>query len=147
MPSELTRSAGMMSPAFDDFFKPFSEWFRDGGRLARMLTVPSVNITESENSYRVALAAPGLKKEDFQITLDGKVLTISSEKEQTREPATEKYSRREYSYSSFSRSFTLPEDVQAERIEARYTDGVLAITLPKKEETVKKAAMKQISVQ
>ncbi|MEI6948572.1 Hsp20/alpha crystallin family protein [Paraflavisolibacter sp. H34] len=147
MPSEITRTGGMLPSVFDDFFKPWSEWFTNGGRLARMLTVPSVNITESEKDYKLSLAAPGLKKEDLRIDVDGNVLTISAEKEQTPEPAAEKYSRREYSYSSFSRSFTLPDNVQLDRIDARYTDGVLEMTLPKKEEALKKAAQKQISVQ
>jgi HSP20 family protein len=108
--------------------------------------MPSVNIVENKDNYRVAVAAPGLKKEDFKIDIDGNVLTISSEKEEEKKESEEKYTRREYSYSAFSRSFTLPEDVNKEAIEARYADGVLNISLPRKEEAKKASIGRQIKV-
>ncbi len=86
-----------------------------------------------------------MKKEDFNIDVEGNILTISSEKEETKEEEENKFTRNEYSYSSFSRSFTLPEEINKEKIEASYRDGVLKILLPRKEEA-KKPAAKQIAV-
>jgi HSP20 family protein len=71
----------------------------------------------------VSLAAPGMKKEDFKIDVDGNMLTISSEKEETKEEKEKKFTRKEYNYSSFSRSFTLPDEVNKEKIDAKYEDG------------------------
>jgi len=134
-----------MPSLFDDFFKPWNEWFDGGGLLGRTMKVPAVNITEQKNEYLVSLAAPGLKKEDFKIGVEGNMLTISSKKEETKEEKDKKFTRKEYSYSSFSRSFTLPEEVNQEKIEANYQDGVLKISLPRKEGTNKPSA-KQIAV-
>ena len=94
----------------------------------------------------VSLAAPGLKKDEIKIDVEGNMLTISSEKEEKIEEKDKKFTRKEYSYSSFSRSFTLPEDVKAESIDAHYENGVLEIKLPRKEETKKIAATKKIAV-
>lgn len=113
--------------------------------MGRTLSVPAVNIAENKDHYLVSLAVPGMKKEDFKIDMDGNMLTISSEKEETREEKEAKFTRKEYNYSSFSRSFTIPDDVNSEKIEARYEDGVLKMTLPRKEEA-KKLAAKKISV-
>lgn len=138
------------NPLFDDFFKPWNEWFENGGNFwGRILSVPAVNITEDKNEYQVAVAAPGLGKDDFRIAIEGNMLTISAEKQEKKEEKDKKFTRKEYSYSSFSRSFTLPEEVNKERIEARieasYENGVLKLSLPRKEE-VKKNAAKQIAV-
>lgn len=141
----LARLNETIPSVFDDFFKPWNEWFENGGMIGRMLKVPAVNITEHEKEYQVALAAPGLKKDDFKIDMDGNMVTISSEKEESKEDKDKRYTRKEYSYSSFSRSFTLPEDVNRDKIEARYEDGVLTLLLPRKEEA-KKPAGKQIAV-
>lgn len=136
-------STGMPS-VFDDFFKPWNEWF-DGGFPGSTMKVPAVNITEKKDEYLVSLAAPGLKKEDFKIDVDGNLLTISSEKEDTSEEKDKKFSRKEYSYSSFSRSFTLPEEINQEKIDAKYEDGVLKISLPRTEDA-KKPSAKKIAV-
>lgn len=141
----ITKAASAPS-LFDDFFKPWNEWFDDRRFLNRVNNVPSVNITENNNSYNVALAAPGLKKDDFKIDVDGNMLTISSEKEEKKEEKDDKYTRKEYSYSSFSRSFSLPEDVKEEAIEASYENGVLNLRLPRKENGKKTAASKRIAV-
>jgi len=130
---------------FDDFFKPWNEWFENGGSFPRTMNVPAVNITEHKDEYEVSLAAPGLKKEDFNIDVDGNMLTISSEKEEKREEKEKKVTRKEYNYSSFSRSFTLPEEINKEKIEAEYKDGVLRISLPRKEEA-KKPSAKHVAV-
>jgi HSP20 family protein len=141
----LTKSTTVPS-LFDDFFKPWNEWFDDTRFFNRVATVPSVNVTENGNHYNVALAAPGLKKDDFKIDVDGNMLTISSEKEEKREEKEEKYTRKEYSFSSFSRSFTLPEDVKEEAIEASYENGVLNLKLPRKENGKVTTASKRIAV-
>jgi HSP20 family protein len=142
----LTRSS-IMPSIFEDFFKPWSQWFDDSGLVNRVANLPSVNIKENGNHYTVSLAAPGLKKEDFNIEVDGNVLTISSEKEESTEDKGDRYTRREYSYTSFSRSFTLPDDVKPEAIDARYEAGELKITLPRKENGNKASASKRIAVE
>ncbi|MBK8090394.1 MAG: Hsp20/alpha crystallin family protein [Chitinophagaceae bacterium] len=147
MSTKAVTKVGMLPTVFDDFFKPWNEWFDNGGSLmGRMMTVPAVNIVEDKNDYKVSLAVPGMKKDDFNIDVEGNMLTISSEKEESKEEKDEKYNRKEYSYSSFSRSFTLPEEVNKEKIEAKYEDGVLKLMLPKKDEVKKLAASKHIAV-
>ena len=139
-----------LSPSlFNDFLKPWNEWFDD----SRVNSMPAVNITENSNHYIVSLAAPGLKKDDFKIDIDGNMLTISAEKEEKKEEEEEKkeekdekITRKEYSYSSFSRTFTLPEDVKQDAIDARYEEGVLNIRLPRKEDAKKTTAFKRIAV-
>jgi HSP20 family protein len=139
--SSLIRRNRNFFPAFsrlwddDDFFnRGMINW--DTNFSNSDATLPAVNIKETENSYEVEMAAPGLKKDDFKIELDNNVLTISSEKsEETQEGnGNEKYSRREFSYQSFQRSFTLPKEVVDEdKIEAHYREGVLQLRIPKKE--------------
>lgn len=102
------------------------------------IKVPSANITESEKDYKIEVAAPGLDKKDFKIELENKVLSISSEKEQEKEEESKNYKRREFSYSCFSRSFQLPEDVLADKIDAKYENGILKLSVPKKEVSVSK---------
>ena len=115
----LAKTTERMPSVFDDFFKPWNEWFDNGGLLGRTINVPAVNITENKDEYQVSLAAPGLKKDDFNINVDGNMLTISSLKEDTKEEKDKRFTRKEYSYSSFSRSFTLPEEINKEKIEAK----------------------------
>lgn len=125
-----------------DFFRPWNEWF---GKSNHLMSLPAVNIAENKNDYQLTLAAPGMKKDDFKIDIEGNMMTISSEKEEEREEEKNKFTRKEYSYSSFSRSFTLPDEVNYEKIDASYVDGVLKLMLPKKEEA-KKSAAKKITV-
>jgi len=141
----LSRLSERMPTVFEDFFKPWNEWFDNGGFFGRTLNIPAVNITEQKNDYLVSLAVPGMKKDDFKIDVDGNMLTISSEKEETKEEKEKKFTRKEYNYSSFSRSFTLPDEVNKEKIDAKYEDGVLKISLPRREEA-KKPTAKQIAV-
>jgi HSP20 family protein len=142
----LAKRTERMPSFFEDFFnKPLLDLF-DGGFSSRMMNVPAVNITERKEDYLVSLAAPGLKKEDFKIDVEGNMLTISSEKEEKNEEKEEKYTRQEYSYSSFERSFTLPDEVSKDKIDAHYQDGVLKLVLPKKEEAKKMSISKQIAV-
>jgi HSP20 family protein len=137
----------ILSPLlFDDFFKPWNEWFDDDRFINRMITMPSVNITENNDYYNVSLAVPGLMKDDFKIDLDGNMLTISAEKEENKEEKDKKFTRKEFNYTSFSRSFTLPEDVREESIDAHYENGILFIKLPRKVNGKKVAATKKIAV-
>ena len=130
----------------DDFFtKDLFNWGLSNNSQTGT-TIPAVNIKETPDAFEVEMAAPGMTKDDFKIELDGNMLTISSEKEDSKESKDAKYTRKEYSYSSFSRSFTLPEEVNQEKIEANYQDGVLHVTLPKKEEAKKLAVSKHIAV-
>jgi HSP20 family protein len=141
----LTRLNESMPSVFDDFFKPWTDLFDNGGWNIRPMNIPAVNITEHPDEFRLSLAAPGMKKEDFKIDVDGNILTISSEKEENKEDKNKKFTRKEYSYSSFSRSFSLPEEIKQEKINAKYEDGVLKISLPRKEES-KKPVAKKIAV-
>lgn len=140
----LTKAGSNMPTVFDDFFKPWNELF-DGGLWPRNFNIPAVNITEHKDEYKVELAVPGMKKDDFKIDVNGNMLTISSEKEENKEEKNKKFTRKEYNYSSFSRSFTLPEEINREKIDAKYEDGLLKIALPRKE-GAKKLSAKHIAV-
>ena len=109
-------------------------------------TLPSVNIKETDEAFEVEVAAPGFEKSDFNIELNNDILTISSEKELSNEEKEgERITKQEFSYQSFTRSFTLPEMVEDEKITASYENGILAINIPKKEEA-KPKPVKQIKV-
>lgn len=131
----VRRNNGVSFPSIlDEILKP--DWF--GGMENLNATVPAVNIKETEKDFTIELAAPGKKKEDFNIEVNENVLTISSEIKSEKENKTEEgsYTRREFKYSSFKRAFTLPETINEEKINASYEDGVLKLTLPKKEEAL-----------
>lgn len=127
----------MWSSWFDEFFNKdlpsvFTSNFNSG------ITLPKVNIREDKDSYFVDMAVPGLKKENFQIDLDNQELSIAAEIEGL--PENDEHIRREFGYSSFKRSFTLPESVNEDKIKAEYRNGILSIHLPKKEEAKQKPA-------
>jgi HSP20 family protein len=115
------------------------DWF-DGffGFMPVKSNMPSLNIIEENDKYRLELAAVGLDKDDFKIDLHNNILTISAEKKDEKEEKDKKYLRREFSYCSFKRSFTLPEHVDADKIEANYKNGILNVIIPKKEEAKEK---------
>lgn len=117
---------------FTDIFESF---FNDTFLTDRMTSrVPAVNISETDQEYHIELAAPGLKKEDFKINLDRNMLSISVEKRTENTEENKKYNKREYSYTSFVRSFSLPDSADNAQIEAEYNNGVLDIKVAKKEE-------------
>jgi len=129
-------------PGFNDVFESI---FNDTFFNDRMITrVPAVNISESENSYHVELAAPGLKKEDFKLNLERNQLTISVEQQSEQNDSQKSYNKREFSYSSFVRSFTLPDSADHSQIDASYADGILRIDIAKREEA--KAVRRQIEI-
>ena len=110
------------------------------------ITLPAVNVLDTANDYLVEMAIPGLKKSDFDISIDNDILSISAEvKSEYEDVENENYTRREFGYSSFKRTFTLPESVETDKISARYEDGILKVTLPKREEA-KKKPLKNIKV-
>jgi len=121
---------------FDELFRPDF-----GGRQLNFNTpaVPPVNIRETDLGYEVELSAPGSRKEDFSIEVDNGLLTISSEVKSEDNVEEGKYTRREFSFASFKRSFTLPETANQDDIRASYDAGVLKIAIPKKEEALPKA--------
>ena len=104
--------------------------------------LPAVNIVEGENEYSIEVAAPGLEKKDFSIDIDNDCLTISSSRDDSSEDRQDQYTRREFRYNSFSRSFNLPETVDSENISASHKNGVLNVNIPKKEEAKAKPAHK-----
>lgn len=120
--------------------------FNDSFMADRFISkVPAVNVGETLDAYVVELAAPGLTKEDFKINVDGDILTVSGEKRNESKVEDKKYSKREYSYSSFRRSFTLPDSIDHGKISATYVDGILTLDIGKREEA--KIVTKQIEVQ
>ncbi|MDB5197829.1 MAG: Hsp20/alpha crystallin family protein [Flaviaesturariibacter sp.] len=136
------------SALFDDFFtRDLLNWGLNNNSNTNT-TIPAVNIKETDDSFEVEMAAPGMTKEDFRIELDGNQLTISSQKQNNSEQRTEsRYTRREFSYQSFRRVFQLSKDVvDADKIGARYENGMLHLTIPKREE-VKKRPPRMIEIQ
>lgn len=124
---------------FDDFFgRELFNW-GNSNYSSTSTTVPAVNIRETSEHFEVEMAAPGMDKKDFKISLDGNTLTISSQKQHADERKNEGYTRREFSYQSFQRSFILPKDVVDEDgIGAKYDNGLLRLSIPKKEEAKQK---------
>lgn len=108
-------------------------------------SVPDVNVVETAEAFKVEVAAPGLKKENFQISFHNNVLTIASKTAHAVEENKGKYARIEFGYASFQRSFSVPNTVDTEKIEATYVDGILNVRLPKREEFKEKSA-RQISI-
>ena len=128
LPSILRRSYRplYMSDLFDDDFFPVLN--------TRSSSMPAVNIREDEKKFTLELAVPGIDKKDLKIDVDKDLLTISSESKKETEENTEGYKRKEFNFTSFCRSFQLPDNVNKEKIEASYKDGILNITLPKYDE-------------
>lgn len=124
------------------FNAPLDEFFNFG----KVMNVPAVNVSETGSDFRITVAAPGLEKKDFKVEAYDDILTISAEKEkEEKEEKNGRYNRREYNYSSWSRSFTLPENCDLEKIDAEYKNGELKIVIPKMEVKEPKK-MKNISV-
>lgn len=131
----IKRNSNLILPSLlDEIFKP--DW--NGGIQNFNTSVPAVNIRESETGFALELFAPGLKKEDFNIEIEQRTLSISSEIQKEAMEDNEIYSRKEYSIKSFRRSFNLPETVNFDAIEANYENGILHLHLPKREEALPK---------
>jgi HSP20 family protein len=146
----LARLSDSMFPSFPSLLNRFFEGdlmdWSSSNFAGSDSTLPAVNIKETDHDYLIEVAAPGMKKEDFKVNFDNGRLTISSEKREENEEKSGKYTRKEYSYQSFQRSFTVPETiVNGEKINAKYSEGILHITLPKRDEVKPKPA-KEIKV-
>jgi len=129
-------------PSFwDNFFSNEMMDWNNSNFSSTDTTLPAVNVKENDETFEIEVAAPGMNREDFKVKLENNLLTISSEKKEEKKEENGRYSRREFSYQSFQRSFTIPENlVEGDKISARYCEGILCITLPKKEEIKPKPA-------
>jgi len=113
---------------FDTDLLDFERDFFDGG-----IKVPLANVSETSNEFKVELSAPGFKREDFKVEIEDGALIVSAEKQEEKKEEKENYKRKEFSYNSFSRSFQLPENISEDKINAKYDNGMLNISIPKKE--------------
>jgi HSP20 family protein len=138
----VIRTRTMMPNWIEEFFG--NDYFNNDSVVNT--SVPSVNVIETGDNFKIEVAAPGLKKEDFTIELDNKLLKISSErKDENEQKSGEKILRREFSYCSFKRVFSLPDSVESSKIEAKHENGILTVLIPKREEA-KLQAVKQINI-
>ena len=119
-----------------DFFD--NNRFFDADWMKRFQEIPAVNVKEKNKEFLIELAAPGLKKKDFEITVENGILTIMAERNEEKEQKDENFTRKEFSYENFTRSFTLPENVNPEKVDAHYEDGILMLTIAKKEVVAEK---------
>ena len=142
--SNLVKSNRAISP-WKGFFN-VDDFFDEGWLTKWQKDFPAVNISEDEKVYTVEVVAPGFRKEDFKLKVEDDMLTISAEtKSDLKEPQNgREYTRREYSYNSFTRSFRLPDNVKDDSISAAYQDGILKLDLPKSKTQVK--ATKEITI-
>jgi HSP20 family protein len=144
----LARRSNTFFPSFWDNFlsKEMMDW-GSNNFSSTDTTLPAVNVKENDDAFEIEVAAPGMSKKDFRVNLENNVLTISSErKEEKKEEEKGRFTRREFSYQSFQRSFTIPENmVEGEKISAKYNDGLLCIHLPKRE-AVKPKPAREISI-
>ena len=142
---KLAKVSDRLFPTFpsfiDNFFsRDLMDW-NNSNFSSTNSTIPAVNIKEDDESFVIEVAAPGMAKENFTVNLDGDRLLITSEMKDEKNEIDSNYSRREFSYQSFQRSFTIPEGtVDGDKIGAKYIDGILRITVPKKEEAKPKPA-------
>jgi len=139
----LVRFSNQSPSLFDRFFdNELFDWSNKNYSNTNT-TLPSVNIKEDNDGFEVEMAAPGFNKEDFKVELNNSVLTVSSEKKVENETKEgQQFTRKEFSYQSFSRSFTLPNIVEGDKISAKYENGLLVISIPKKEEAKPQPAKK-----
>lgn len=142
----LVRFSNQMPSVFDRFFENNMYDWSNQNFSKTNTTLPAVNIKEDLEGFEVEMSVPGFDKKDFKIELNNSLLTISSDKKVENETKEGQcFTRKEFSYQSFSRSFTLPNTVDGEKIEAKYDSGVLTVNIPKREE-MKPRPIKQIEI-
>ena len=141
---EVSKRTGLFPSVFNDYFKPWDTWFdTPAGFMQRNeLRIPLVNIMENKEDFKITMAIPGVEKDHLNIDIEGNMLTVSAYEKMENEIGEGKYTRKEYNYSSFSRSFSLPEGVMMDKIAAGYEKGELTLTLPKTEQVKKTAAIR-----
>ncbi len=127
---------------FDDFFNTEMNDWRQSNFSSTNTTLPKVNIRENDDGFQVEMAAPGMTKNDFNINVEQNILTISSSKEAEEKDEDSRYTKREFAYQSFQRSFTLPDTADGEKISAKYENGILEVNIPKREEAKPKPPRK-----
>jgi len=130
---------------FDNFFNEFFEGEFKPRKVARTSSVPAANVKETKKEFHVELAAPGMVKEDFKIELNVDLLTIRAEKSEDKEKKEERFTKREFNFTSFERSFRLPENIDFEKINAKYEGGILTLEIPKME-VEEEAKVRQIAI-
>ncbi|MES2131186.1 MAG: Hsp20/alpha crystallin family protein [Bacteroidota bacterium] len=144
-PAKTNKNGNLVPSVLSDFFdsEPVIEphWFSRSFDY----TIPAVNIKETGKDFSVEFAAPGFKKHEFKIHIEGNNLIISAEREEEKSKKEHRFTRKEFSYNSFSRSFALPQNVNTDHIDAKYIDGILKLSIPKKEEA-KHHSKKEIKV-
>ena len=127
----VKRNPDAFFPAvFDELVN--TDWF--GGTSNTVSSTPAVNIIEKDDTFEIAIAAPGFTKKDFEISLDNKTLTITATQQTEKEGKTEKFTRKEFDYGTFKRSFTLTNTIDSAAISGDYNAGILKVSLPKREE-------------
>ncbi len=135
----ILRTQSWLPEMFNDMFD--NNWLTNA-----RITAPAVNVIENEKNYEIEVAAPGMQKEDFHITTQDDQLVISLEKKTEDHKKASHYLRREFNYSSYKQAFVLPEDVKCDEIAAKMDNGILTITLPKKEEVVERQKNRDIVI-
>lgn len=142
----LLRRANSGHPTFSNLLEDIFSTVETGNSFRSENSLPAVNIAENNNEFKIEFAAPGLSKKEFKINLDNNVLTVGSEREVETNESNENYTRREFNYTSFQRSFTLPDSVNGDKIKAEYNEGILTIEIPKREEA-KIKPVREIEIQ
>jgi HSP20 family protein len=135
-------------PSFSSWIDNFFDTDLGTGLVSNFntgITLPAVNIKEDNENYFLEVAVPGMKKEDFNLEIDNDILSISAATKSDSEKTEDNYTRREFGYSSFKRTFTLPDTVQADKIKAKYEHGILNVHIPKREEA-KRKPVKRIDI-
>ena len=146
MTNLLTRQSSLLPSIFDDLDNPWTDLISNFRIGSNNFSVPAVNITSQNGDYLISMAVPGMKKDDFKIDYKDNLLTISCSKEESTEDKNARYTRKEYNYTSFSRSFTIPNEVNSDKIDAHYENGLLSIKLPAREEFKKQTTSKHIPI-
>jgi HSP20 family protein len=137
--TQLKDNGTSLFPALSEFFE--SDKWISPDRIFRNFThsLPAANVSETDKEYKIELAIPGFKKEEVKINLENEILIVSAESKTEKEEKTKKFTRKEFSYGSFSRSFQLPKVANSDKIQAKYEDGLLKLEIAKKEEAITKA--------
>lgn len=142
-PGALANPLSLWSSFWTDFYDPFAVWGTD---IVRYYMPPAVNIKETDNTYEVEVAVPGMDKKDFKVRVDNHTLTVSAERKEEKNENGESYRKHEFSYNSFARTFTLPDHVEKDKVSSKYENGLLHIMLPKAEHAQGKNGMREVKV-